>query len=348
MTMIATYGLDNYDTITEFFQEPFWEDTGSTNKGWTFNTTGGRFGGGSILNIGSIGSGIWAAARFIPELPKTLFFGVSINIATTNQTDPFIRFYDTNRVEHANLEILAGGDTMNVNILGSLEGTFTITKSVWHRLEIKLTVDDSAGEFTVILDYVEVFSSTGIDTQNGTNAHVGWVQIQSQDNGSSTDIAYDDFTFHDDQGTVNNDFLGDIRIVTLHPDGAGAASDFTPLAGTNWESVDETPGPDADTTYVESSVAGHQDLYTVDDFVITPGPGIIHSATVKVYAKKTDAGLRSIKLLTRSGGVTEVSTEKQITTDYSYVQDPVEVDPDTGLPWTVSTINTIQIGVENT
>lgn len=344
--MLATYGMDNYDNVTEFFQEPLWEsvDTGA----WAWTTTGGRFGGGALTKT-STTNATTAAMRLIPEIPKTIFLGISIFMIATERTTPFIRFMDINGTEHANIQVLESTTTMNVNILGSLEGTFTVSGSAWHRLEFKLIVDDTVGEFTIRLDDTEVFSQTGINTQNGTNASVGRIQLQLLDDGAPfTQASFDDITIHDDQGTVNNDFLGDVRIVTLRPDGPGFATDFTPLAGTNWESVDETPGPDGDTSYVESSVAGHQDLYNVEDLVVTPSAGIVHSATVKAYVKKTDAGPRSIKMLTRSGGVTGVGAEKTILTDYTYVQDIVEINPDSGLAWTNSEINTIQIGMENT
>ncbi len=349
MTLIAAYGLDNYDDITEFVtNEVEWVliDIG-TGGDRQLLTTGGRFNGGRLRSVShtSFAGEDGAGLIFATAQPKTIFFGVSIlREPGSNSLDSiFLRIKEGGN-EHLRLQYVVSTTLTNVIVRGSTIGTFSWSSDVWHRMEIKLTVDDAVGEVTIRLDNNEVFTATGIDTQQGTNAWTDRIDLVTE-NRLGAHENFDDIVVNDDQGTTNNTWLGDLKIETLRPTAAGDATDFTPSAGANWENVDDLTGPDEDTTFNESAVAGHQDLYTTADLSGTPNT--IHAVVIRATARKDDAGSRSIQLLSKTGVTTDVGASQVLLTSYTNFHEIHEIDPDTTVAWTPTGVNGIQIGAEN-
>lgn len=119
---------------------------------------------------------------------------------------------------------------------------------VWSWVEMDITIGNTAA-YVVRVNGVTVLNSTG-DTQEQTSADIN---VVSWSGPGDWDCVY----ICDAVGAApRNAMLGDFICSNLLPDGAGANTDFTPLAGTNWQAVDEAV-PDDDTTYVESSTNGH-------------------------------------------------------------------------------------------
>lgn len=335
MAILQAYGFDNYSTLTEFLQEPNWEHI----SGLTLSTTGGRFGGGRI-HFGVVsGSAELGVIMKVPSEPTTVYLGYAfLRINNWNSVDFLV--LRANGLEHVRLNANGTTNKIDVFVLGSNQGSFYMSENRWHWFEMKLIVDDAVGEFTIKLDEVVVFSQTGIDTQNGTNSFVDEIIFRGDAN---PDLVYsiDDVVVH-----TEADFIGDMRIETLRPDGDGDTNEFTRSGGaTNFENVDEGPGPDDDSTFVESLTAAHQDLYTTGDQAETVDT--IHAVVVRSRAKKTDAGSRSIRMLSRTSTTTAQGVIEPLLTDYQYYEHVFEVDPDTAVAWTQSGVDGMQIGVEN-
>lgn len=348
MTLLASYGLDNYDDITEFTTlhpewESFFEDVGPGE----LLTTGGRFGGGRLRMDVQITVAFRGVRIVFPTAqPKTLFFGVSLLTEDPGgaATGTILLLKDGSGV-HMEIRRNPGLAVMEVLILGVVQApTFTMSLSLWHRIEIKLTVDNAAGVVEVRLDDDVVFTASGIDTQVGSNAFTDTVDLQC---GTTTahNMNYDDITFNDDQGSFNTGFLGDVRIETLRPTSAGFVTDFTPSTGSNWENVDDLTGPDGDTTFNETSTATDQDLYNISN--LTGTVDNIKAVVIRATARKDDAGARTIQLLSRTGGVTDVGATQTLLTSYSNFDEIHEVDPDTGVAWIPAGVNGSEIGLEN-
>src|SRR5262249_10906170 len=127
----------------------------------------------------------------------------------------------------------------------------------WYYLEIGATVATSGGTATVRVDGKTVISFTGntktAGTLHSTDA-VSWGFWSP----SLTTYSADDLYVCDATGTTNNNFLGDVRIQSLLPNGAGASTQFTPTgSGTNYLNVNDVP--DVATTYNSSSTVGDRD-----------------------------------------------------------------------------------------
>ena len=100
--------------------------------------------------------------------------------------------------------------------------------------------------------------------------------------------------------------------------------------------------PPAD--YVQSSTVGDKDTYNYTS--ITPLVGTIHGVQTVPYAAKTDAGTRTIVNVARSGSSESNSSSRTLSTTALYYPSVNELNPATGLAWTVSEINAGEFGVK--
>lgn len=132
-----------------------------------------------------------------------------------------------------------------------------------------------------------------------------------------------------DRVAPNDDFLGDISIAYIKPDGVGAASGWTPSAGANWECVDEVP-PNDETDYVETTTPATRDTYTFEDVLGDPV-----AIQVCNYCRKDGVGGASVAVVTRQGGVDYDGPEQGIgSTSYDYRLQPYDTNPATSAQWT--------------
>lgn len=229
----------------------------------------------------------------------------------------------------------------NTTLLGeSAAGVASGAGSDFIYIELRVTVDDSAGVVVVRVNGSEVINLTGQDTRNGAAAQITEVQLWG-----GIDGAFDDFYLCDTTGSVNNDFLGDVKVVTLYPNGAGDSTDFTPLSGSNYQNVDEVLA-DGDTTYVESSTVSDKDLYTFENLGYTPES--IYGVQTVAVARKDDAGSREMRVITKSGATTKSGSSVALGTAYGVVMDFMETNPDDSAAWELADINALQAGVEVT
>jgi hypothetical protein len=234
------------------------------------------------------------------------------------------------------------------------DGTVRATSSVgvveanrWHFYEVKFKVIDScaAGDFSVRIDGTEVVSiGAGFDLKRANNSTTNTYTLRFS--GITDTFSYwDDIYVCNNSGSVNNTFLGDSRIDTLYPDSDGNANQFDGSDGNsvnNFELVDEAQN-DGDTTYVESSTATEKDQYGFDAIA---EPTTIHGVSVCSVARKDDAGARTGKIITRSGGADYEGSEFTPSTSYGYFDEIWEEDPDTSTAWTESGINAAEFGIK--
>ena len=222
----------------------------------------------------------------------------------------------------------------------------TVQANTWYYVEMKATLADSGGTVEVRVNGEVWITYTG-DTKNGGTKTVfdsvglGW---DSQNN----TYTFDDFYLCNGAGSYNNDFLGEIAIETLFPDGNGSQSD---LVGTDGNSVDNyllVDEASANTTdYVGSSTSGQRDLYTLGALARTAGS--VRGVQVVAYTSKSDSNPVSCKLpVARSGTVSAGTAQSIITAAGSWgtLVRAVDVDPVSGTPFTISNINALEAGFE--
>jgi len=278
-------------------------------------------------------------------------FGVALKAASglgdSSHVRPVFELLDSDAMRIISLRVNGDGDltvdrinaTNQVTTLDTAAGA--ISGAGWNYIEFKIKISDSVGTWDVRVNESSVMSGGPANTDQtgaGRPSHVRFGHVRS------TDLDYDDLYILDDQGAVNNDFLGDVRVQRLKPNGAGDSSDLTRNTGsTNWEAVDED-GEDGDTSYVESATATERDLYNYEPLAGLVGS--VFGVIAKPVLKKSDAGSRTAKLLCSSGG-----SEDESGTIYpagSYVRQAkiFETDPNTSGLWLVDAVNSAQFGIE--
>lgn len=285
-----------------------------------------------------------------PGTPSTLIFGFAVRGSFWNYAYgfPLLKVYDlfSGGVVHLYFYINSSGliEVRNSSdtLLGTSSGHGMMLGNTWYYIEVKVYIHDSSGTVTVRLNEAEVLSLTGQDTCNGSNAQVGAVALCS----NGTTIYYDDFYMLDTSGTKNNNFLGDVRVDAVRPDGAGTHTDFTPSAGSNYQNVDETY-PDDDTTYNDGANVNDQDSYGLPALP-SPAATTIFGVKDQITVRKTDAGAMECKLLTVQGGSDYLGDAINLSDTFTTHARIMEDNPDDSADWEDADISGGEIGVEIT
>jgi hypothetical protein len=110
----------------------------------------------------------------------------------------------------------------------TLLGTAGITVSpftAYHYLEVKWTIDPSAGVVSVQLDGVNILNLTGQNTRASANSSANQLVMGGAIGGSI--IWMDDLYVCDNSGSFNNTFLGDISVIAQFPSGNGSLNNYS-------------------------------------------------------------------------------------------------------------------------
>lgn len=279
------------------------------------------------------------------DAQATWIIGFALNAAALPTVDrPILALVETATL-HVDVRVKPDGTfivTRNGTTLGT--STATLTAGSYSYIEFKCTIDNSAGAFELRLNGTNILSASSQDTQNGGTATANVIRLgYAAGITSSSNWDYDDLYVCDSTGSDNNDFLGDCRVDTYMPSGAGNTTNLTPSAGSNYQCVDESL-QNGDTDYVQSSTATDKDTYAVTDMTHTPTD--IYGVQVNLVSKKDDAGARSIAAVTRSGGADYDGATQALSTSYVVYLEVVEQDPNTSAAWTKTNLNAAEFGVK--
>lgn len=322
------------------------------NGGGSMSLSGGvgRFGtAAATASMGSFNgqSCTWLA----PAAFQTWIVGMALQLTSGNPggaslTPISIRDVGTTQVDIAvdystsKLLVRRGGST---TIITSAK---TLLQNVYYFIELKVKIDNTVGEVELWIDGVLDGTFSG-DTQQSANASADRM-VHSGGTGGNGGFSWriDDVYICDDTGSIANDVLGDVRVLALLPNGNGNSSQLVGSDGNstdNYLLVDES-SPNSDTDYVESSTPGDKDTYTYGNI---SQAGTIYGVQVCTYAKKTDAGARTIASVARLSATEEDSSDFTLTTGYKYHVDVREEKPGGGA-WAVSDVNSAEFGVKVT
>ena len=252
------------------------------------------------------------------------------------------------RIWVAGNSIYANRGAYNSNLLAY--ATNVLPNNRWAYIEIKLVIDDTNGELYVKINGNTVISETGLDTRDSTSTtYADRVVLHGIEAGGPTEYdaatLFDDWYVLDTNGSAPyNDFLGPIKVEELTPNAAGDSAQFTPLSGSNYENVDETPSDD-DTSYNYSSTTGNKDLFNVES--LSKIDGTIYSVQVESVVRVDDATPIDIKNKVKAGTTEDNSSAHTVSsTSYLCEKDLWEDNPDDSSAWDVADITSLQIGYE--
>ena len=221
---------------------------------------------------------------------------------------------------------------------------FVLAYNVWNYIEFRALNSSSAGILEVKMNGVTWLTVPGLNTrQSGGDFKsygVGAPGISS----STVAVDYDDFYLLNASGTVNNTWLGDVRVETLRPDAAGTNTALTGTpAGSNFDRVNEAETDLND--YVQSTASGQRDSYNYSAIPAMQTPTILGVQVVSI-AKKTDSGTANIKNLAKSGATTVVGATEPLLVNNATHLSIWETNPATGVLWTEAGVNAAEFGVE--
>jgi hypothetical protein len=330
-------GFENYATLLEKWSSIF---------GGVFAiSAGGRFGGNRIHQNYTGGTG-YIQKDFDSQPTWIIGFGFKLN---TVEARDLLQVADSGTV-HMRVNVDAAGK-LNVNRAGTVLGTGTtvVTSGVWHFVEVKFTIDDTAGVAVLRLNSVEEINLSAVDTRNGATASANQIRFMHHTGGGTDPVSqYDDIYICDATGSVNNDFLGDCRTVSVLPNANGNSSQLVGNDGNstdNYLLVDEAT-PNSDTDYVESSTVGDKDTYNFASHGITV-PGTVHGVQTFLHAKRTDAGPRSVCAVARLSSTEVDGANHALGPAYAGFTHVYETKPGGGA-WALADIDNAEFGVKVT
>jgi len=323
------------------------DDGPITNK-WTgtgLTTVAGRHG-----NAGQVAGGASPNMfRVVAPSAATIILGFALRVSGGDL--PLVSLRSDGVVtDHLTITVTVGG-TLDLR-RGGTGGTVVasssapITVNAWHYIEIKATIADAGGTCEVRIDGVTRLSYTGDTRNGGTSTLIDGVYFPNGSGFQTNTRAIDDLYICDGLGSMNNNFLGDIKIETLYPNADGTNSQLMGSDANqvnNYLLVDEAGTPST-ADYVSSGVVTDKDTYNFTSLVTATGP--VKAVQINNYANKTDAGSRSIKALAISGASTATGAVKPLQTTYNAHLQIQETDPNGGGAWTIAAVNAAEFGVE--
>lgn len=259
------------------------------------------------------GAFLWTSDGFdltltLSPTAATCIAGVACFWNGTNTAHYILAFADSAGTNQLLLRINSSGqiELRRNSTGGTLLGTGpTVTANSWHHYGLKATLTTATtSTVSVYLDGALSFTVTGVATSS-TTGNVNFIRLLSKAAGSGFALIFDDFYACDTvdatatQGRANNDFLGDLKVATMVPNGAGDLTNWTPSAGANYTDVDEI-GPNT-TDYVSSATTGTRDLYAMSD--ITGTVGQVYGVRTGYYVSKSDAGPAGVRPILKENGV---------------------------------------------
>ena len=263
-----------------------------------------------------------------------------------NPTTQRIAAFREGATSHLGLEVTSVGSivvkrgTTDLTELGLL-----IVQDVWYYIELKGTMHDTTGSWELRLNGVSIGSDTNVDTQAGGTGVIDNMILRGGSASTSRTI-YDDWYFADTSGSDNNDFLGVIKVKSMHPDTDGDLEDWTTSTGTDSTAlIDELSPADDDTTYIESSTTADT---TLANYASVPsGTASIKGIVISTHARTTDATNFDLINTVKQGGTEYPQSAQTISNQtYAHYDNIIENDPNTTTAWTESGLNSVQTGVE--
>ena len=220
-------------------------------------------------------------------------------------------------------------------VLGKTTG-MALSPGHWFHIELKVKCATS-GTYELRVGGVTVVSGSG-NTKLGTHDYHDGFRLRGGYGGR-----IDDLYFLDASGSVNNDFLGNMRVQTLRADGAGDSTQWAPDTGSNYARVNEQVCGD-DTNYVQDGTTDDLDLYNYTaPTALTAVAGVV----VCDDCKEMDATAFNIKTVCKSASTTSADAGQAIgSTTYKTRRRVMEQNPDGPTGWDKTSLAAAQFGVK--
>ena len=221
----------------------------------------------------------------------------------------------------------------------------------WYYIECKVKFNPTTGAGQVRINEQLIYDYTGDNVTAPNNFppyNVSYAHLRFGYDYTNPEynVQIDDFYLADSSGSENNDFLGDIRIDAIYPNGAGNYTQLTPSTGSNYQCIDEAGADESD--YVEGANAGDKDSYSYQSAPTDLDDSGIIGLQIRNFGQRT-ATADNIKLdpFIRTGSTDYSQTAQDLPDSFGEVRgDIVLDDPSDSNPWTQAKINACEFGME--
>jgi len=337
MALLFCDGFDSYSATADFTKKWYYSPSN-----FSYNATGGRFGGGAAQG----GNGQDAMQKAFPTpiaAGSTIGFGfwVKYPIGYTGQTVRLTgnagNFDLLTTVSGGFLRLVRPGDSAVL-----MTSTATIADAQWHWIELWFTAHYTAtGAATLYIDGISQGSISS--TATCQNSSVFPLTLFHMFCNNTLNVFYDDFIVWDSTGSdFNTSPIGPQRITTLTPNGDGASLQFTTNSGTTHYT--QVTGGYSSANYVEDGGTGNIDLYDHTDLSYTPST--IKAVVANYWAQNPGTGNPNLIAKLRTGGTTIsgstfVLPSGGVNTLYqnAFYKDAAAA------AWTAANVNAMQVGI---
>ena len=355
MTILWAEGFDHYGTSPNGGRDAMlsgaWSSFSAGNGTLPFISNIQKRTGDYSLAIDQIGGATAGAqARRVLGAGK-LIFGVAYGLyleslpANNNQYGMEIR-------DNTNTNIVRMAYQSDGALGFAKGGTFTavgnsdpiLTAGAWNHVEIKVIIDNVVGEIEARVNGSSVFNMTNLDIGVTLATQIAWGGLI----GFATPLRHfiDDLVPWDDQGEINNDFLGQQRVNLLLPSSDTAEADWVKVGAVNgYDCIDNIP-PDADTTYLSAPNVSDKSEFGLG--TLPPETETIAAAYIAGMAKLEDAGLGSMQFGLVSGSDVSLGPDTALSGAYTYYGSVHELDPSLGSAWTKSGLEAAKLRIVKT
>lgn len=315
----------------------------------TISSANPRTGARHLRIVGAFDNGLRYVA---PAAVDTLGIGFAFFIPAlpTNSTSLCLcSLRDEDNAVIASIMVTSTGALRVTNGVGNSGDTLTtgpicVVPGSYQHFEVRATQGTGGLSLECRINGVTELNAPGLDVT--LEAEIAQAQIGTSGQGVFGFPAYldvDDFFAWDGEGSENNDFIGDKKAYTGFPTADGADQDWAPSVGSDgFAMLDNVPPLDA-TEYLSSDVGGSggdRSTFGIADF---PAEIVsIAGVVVKTRIFKSDAGDAKATVGVISSATEDTGEEHALNISPRWFDDVFEVDPATGLPWTLAGLNAVQ------
>jgi hypothetical protein len=320
----------------------------------------------------SSGANVGSLVLNLPSSGTQFFCGFALKIVTlpttanTTQTT-LVAFAENSGAANLSLKVVLestgklrfvqGGSGSGTLLTDNWTGT-TLTTGTWYYVEVKVKWASStaAADCEIRVDYgsgptvVNQIAASQNTTYGGQSGYSYFaISEYSATNhwvANSTCFYMDDLYVLDTNGSVNTGYLGNCKVETLTPAGAGASAQWTRSTGTNnYANVNEIPD-DGDTTYNYTTGTNNRDSFTFSSLSSVPQAiyGVQAAAMERIDASETTRNtLLSLRI---SGSYYDSGNSGNLTSAYIGYRKIWETNPATSSSWNSTVVNALEAGIK--
>jgi hypothetical protein len=312
------------------------------------------FGAGTLRKVlTSSVTGLGKTCRvYMPALPtSTVCFPVimATPTAATNRYHIAVGV-DTNGAFKVYRGMFLGGSSSSPGTLLYTSDPLLVA-GAWNHIEIQIGYSDTAGFIRIAVNGVHRVEQTGLDTLYNTDPVLSdSTFIYSSSSATSGTFYFDDYILYDFTGdsAVDTDFcpqmdgskptnyIGELQVWPLFPNGDTAEADWAKSTGTSGYALIDEPSPD-DADYISSSAAADLSEFDLED--LPEEITYIRGLGIHQRLSKSDSGAAFTKAGMKSVAATTDADERPITVAPTYWRDTVDVDPNSSARWTRDSLN---------